>query len=72
MADQMLAVLRRVCNWHAVRDDTFRTPFVRGMARSKPEQRERSRTLTDDELKRVWTTAASFPHRGGSSSGSCC
>jgi integrase len=65
MADQMLAVLRRVCNWHAVRDDAFRTPFVRGMARSKPEQRERSRTLTDDELKRVWTTAVSFPSPWG-------
>jgi integrase len=61
MADQMLALLRRVCNWHAIRDDTFRTPFVPGMARSRPDQRERSRTLTDDELKRVWATAVGFP-----------
>jgi integrase len=61
MADQILATLRRICNWHAIRDDQFRTPFVRGMARRKPEERERSRTLSDDELKRVWRTAEGYP-----------
>src|SRR5215467_12333896 len=60
MADQILATLRRICNWHAIRDDQFRTPFVRGMARRKPEQRERDRILTDDELRRVWRTAEVF------------
>jgi integrase len=60
MADQILATLRRICNWHAIRDDQFRTPFVRGMARRKPEERERSRTLSDDELRRVWRTAEVF------------
>jgi integrase len=60
MADQLLATLRRICNWHAIRDDQFRTPFVRGMARRKPEQRERDRILTDDELRAVWRTAEVF------------
>jgi len=61
MADQILATLRRICNWHAIRDDQFRTPFVRGMARRKSEERERDRTLNDDELRAVWKTAEVFP-----------
>jgi integrase len=65
MADQILATLRRICNWHAIRDDQFRAPFVRGMARRKPEERERSRTLSDDELRRVWRTAEVFPSPWG-------
>jgi integrase len=65
MADQILATLRRICNWHAIRDDQFRTPFVRGMARRKPEQRERDRILTDDELRAVWRTAEVFPSPWG-------
>jgi integrase len=65
MADQILATLRRICNWHAIRDDQFRTPFVRGMARRNPEERERSRTLTDAELVAVWRTAELFPSPWG-------
>jgi integrase len=65
MADQVLATLRRICNWHAIRDDQFRTPFVRGMARRKPEERERDRILNDDELRAVWKTAEVFPSPWG-------
>src|SRR5262249_4050893 len=61
MADQVLALLRRIFNWHAIRDDRFRTPIVRGMARRKPEDHERSRVLSDDELRAVWTTAERYP-----------
>jgi integrase len=65
MADQVLATLRRIANWHAIRDDQFRTPFVRGMARRKPEERERDRILNDDELRAVWRTAEVFPSPWG-------
>jgi integrase len=65
MADQILATLRRICNWYAIRNDQFRTPFVRGMARRKPEQRERDRVLNDDELRAVWKTAEVFPSPWG-------
>jgi integrase len=61
MADQVLALLRRIFNWHAARSDEFRSPIVRGMARRKPEERERDRVLSDDELRRVWITAGDFP-----------
>jgi integrase len=56
-ADQALAFVRRVFNWYATRDDDFRSPIVRGMARTKPGERARARILTDDELRTVWKTA---------------
>lgn len=56
-ADQALAVIRRVMNWHAARSDDFRSPIVRGMARTKPKERARQRTLTDGELRAVWVAA---------------
>jgi integrase len=59
-ADQTLAILRRVFNWHATRSDDFRTPIVRGMARRDPEARERSRVLSDDELRAVWKAAKDY------------
>jgi integrase len=58
MADDCLAFVRKIMNWHATRSDEFRSPIVRGMARTKPGERARTRILTDDELRRVLTTAA--------------
>ncbi len=57
MADQALAYLRRVFTWYASRSDDFRSPIVRGMARTKPRERTRERTLTDDEIRVVWRAA---------------
>jgi integrase len=53
MATQVLALIRKVMNWHATRTDDFMSPIVRGMARTV-EARER--ILTDDELRKVWRT----------------
>jgi len=61
MADQVLALMRRIMNWHAARSSDFNSPIVRGMTRTKPEDRERERILTDDELRAVWTTAEKYP-----------
>jgi integrase len=57
MADQTLAFLRRVFNWHASRTDDFHSPIVRGMARTKPKERARERTLSDEEIRVIWKTA---------------
>lgn len=54
MADQTLAYLRRVFSWYASRSDDFRSPIVRGMARTKPRERARERTLSDAELRAIW------------------
>jgi integrase len=50
----------KILNWFAVRDETFRTPIVRGMSRIKGRQ-ARSRILGDAELVAVWTTACAAP-----------
>jgi integrase len=57
MADSTLAIVRTIMNWHAARSDDFRTPIVRGMARTRPRERARDRVLTDDELRALWPTA---------------
>jgi integrase len=57
MADLTLAYIRRVMNWHASRSDEFRSPIVRGMARTSAKERARARILTDDELRAVWKAA---------------
>jgi integrase len=52
MADSTLMVVRRICNWHAARDDDFCSPIVRGMSRSNADGRQR--ILSDDEVRAVW------------------
>jgi integrase len=54
MSDRTLAHVRKAFNWHAARDDEFSSPIVRGMARTKPKERARKRTLADDEIRDVW------------------
>jgi integrase len=58
MADQTLAIIRKVMNWHATRSDDFLSPVVRGMARTQPSERARDRILTDDELRAIWKADA--------------
>ena len=52
-ADKTLAFLRKLFAWHATRNDTFRSPIVRGMARTKPHERARARVLSDAEIAAV-------------------
>lgn len=59
MADHVLAAVRKLFNWQAARDDDFRSPIVRGMARTKPRDRARKRVLSDAELRALWTAAGS-------------
>jgi len=54
MADQTLAYLRKAFNWYAGKDDEFRSPIVRGMSRTKPRERARTRVLSDDEIRILW------------------
>src|SRR5262249_24673255 len=53
MADNALSIIGRVMNWHSSRSDELRSPIVRGMRRSNAHPR--SRILTDEELRKVWT-----------------
>jgi integrase len=56
MATQTLALVRKVMNWHATRSDDFLSPIVRGMARTQRSEQARERTLSDDELRKIWAT----------------
>ncbi|MGA8698018.1 MAG: integrase arm-type DNA-binding domain-containing protein [Xanthobacteraceae bacterium] len=55
MATQTLALVRKVMNWHAARSDDFMSPVVRGMARTQRSEQARDRTLSDDEIRKIWT-----------------
>lgn len=57
--DRTLAYFRKCLNWYAMRDDRFVPPIVPGMARTKPKERARDRTLSDDEIRAIW------PHLAG-------
>jgi integrase len=61
MSDMVLAILRRILNWHETRTSRYRSPIVRGMARVKAADRKRQHLISDDELRRIW--AASFDPR---------
>jgi integrase len=61
MADRVLATIRKIMNWHASRSDEFRSPIVRGMARTSGKERARARILSDDELRAVWNAAEDTP-----------
>lgn len=56
-ADYVLAIVRGIMNWQATRLDDYVPPIVRGMRRTKPKERARTRILTDDELRAVWKVA---------------
>jgi integrase len=58
--DVVLAILRRVMNWHALRDDSYAPVIVRGMGRHSTAAHARSRTLSDEELVRVWRAATAM------------
>jgi integrase len=57
MSDHCLAIMRKILNWHQARDDDFISPIRPGMARTRPSERARDRTLSDDELRAVWRAA---------------
>jgi integrase len=56
-ADHVLAIIRKIANWHATRDDDYVSPFVVGMRRTRSETRTRDRVLDDDELRKIWRQA---------------
>jgi integrase len=57
MAQSVLAYLSKVFHWHALQDDHFVSPIVRGMGRVRQQDYARDRVLSDDELRIIWRTA---------------
>jgi integrase len=55
-ADRVLSALKTLLSWHAERSD-YVSVLGRGGRRTSTSERARSRVLSDDELRRVWTAA---------------
>jgi integrase len=53
-ADLVLAYVRGVMSWYAARHDDYVPPIVKGMRRTSPKERARSRILSDAELQALW------------------
>ena len=60
MADRTLSDIRCVLKFYANRDDDYRLPLIPGMNRTSAEDRKRDRILTDDEIRKLWSTGNRF------------
>jgi integrase len=58
VADATLTVLRSIANWVQKRSDDYTPPFARGMKRVPKSRHDRSRILTDGELRTLWHASA--------------
>jgi integrase len=65
LADHVLAVIRKMFNWHAARDERFLSPLVKGMTRTSHTARARDRVLSDDEIRALWRTLEQAPYPFG-------
>jgi integrase len=56
-ADRVRAYLRKALSWYAERDDEFNlnAAFVRVGPRANPKERARTRVLSDDEIRFIWS-----------------
>jgi integrase len=54
-ADMCLAIIRKMTNWYATRNDDYSSPIIRGMNRTKASERKRKRILNDDEIRAFFT-----------------
>jgi integrase len=69
MAELVLRYLSKAFNWHASRDDEFKSPIVRGMGRIRDNARDR--VLSDDELRAFWSATANLSREGHSPAYGC-
>ena len=56
-ADKTLAHISSIMSWYATRHDDYSSPIIKGMRRSNPKERARTRIFSDDELRVIWKTA---------------
>jgi integrase len=56
-ADVVLAVIRKMMNWYATRNDDYVSPIVRNMGRYNSVDRKGKRTLSDDEIRAFFSAS---------------
>ena len=59
-ADRVLGCVRCVLNFHCLRDDDYVPPLKKGMERTSTKDRARKRTLTDNEIRKLWAAGNGF------------
>jgi integrase len=64
-ADHVLGIMSKLCNWYMAREESYTTPIVRGMRRTRPSERARRRVLDDRELRLLWQASAEVGVYGG-------
>ena len=63
--DRVLGAVTTLLNWHAGRCDDFTPPMLKGLRRYSAEDLQRSRFLSDDELRTLWITVDKSPDTFG-------
>ena len=53
-ADYILAIISKMANWYATRNENYVSPIIRGMRRHSPKDHARERILSDDEIRELW------------------
>ena len=53
-ADYVLAIISKMANWYATRNENYVSPIIRGMRRHSPKEHARERILSDDEIRELW------------------
>jgi integrase len=56
-ADMVLAIIRKMMNFHRTRNEDYVSPIVPGMGRYKPKEHQRKRILDADEIRIVFKAA---------------
>jgi integrase len=59
-ADYVLAIISKICNWYATRNENYVSPIIKGMGRYSPKDRARTRILTDDEIRELWRAEGEY------------
>jgi integrase len=59
-ADRLLALIRRILNWYAEREDDYRPPLLRLKPRKPQAEGARDRVLDDRELAAVWKVSGEW------------
>jgi integrase len=57
-ADICLAIIRKMANWYATRNNDYVSPVVRGMNRTDVSERQRKRIFNDDEIRAFFTATS--------------
>jgi integrase len=60
-ADEVLSIIRSICNWYALDHDDYKSPIVKGMSLTSKKEQARDRILTDDEIRKLWAVPTTSP-----------